>query len=337
MRDVAAGCSDETELRTRQGGGMTATSVPILPYTMVVGQDELKRALEIAYVAPEVKGVLATGHRGTAKSTTVRAFAKMVLKDLPVTLPIGATDDRILGGWNVEELLRGDHSTRDGLLLQAHKEGGGLLYIDEVNLLDDYLVNIILDAAAGEVLPIEREGIDEQNVQVKFTLIGTMNPEEGNLRPQLLDRFGLVATITEDQRPDTRLQILRNVLAFDAEQQGSPSAEIQAARKADDALGEKLKAARETAKTLSCSDDILKLCATISWTFRAAGHRGELSIANAARAVAAIDGDTEVRPPHVAEVTPMALVHRRAPADTGGILPWTPDDAGKLATLITAT
>ncbi|BCY08787.1 AAA family ATPase [Actinoplanes sp. L3-i22] len=314
---------------------MTAEDVPILPYAMVVGQDELKRALEIAYVVPEVKGVLATGQRGTAKSTTVRAFAKMVLKALPVTLPIGATDDRVLGGWNVEELLKGGSGTRDGLLLQAQKTGQGLLYIDEVNLLDDYLVNIILDAAAGEVLPIEREGIDEPNVPVKITLIGTMNPEEGNLRPQLLDRFGLVATITGDDSAKARLQILRNVLAFDAEREGHASAEIQAARQADTILGTKLEDARETAKGLVCSDHILKLCAQIAWTFRTAGHRGELCIANAARAAAAIDGDTRVRPGHVLAVTPMALVHRRASADTGGILPWTDEDAATLAALVT--
>jgi len=315
---------------------MMTEDVPVLPFAMVVGQDELKRALEIAYVVPEVKGVLATGQRGTAKSTTVRAFAKMVLKRLPVTLPIGATDDRVLGGWNVEKLLQGDSGTQDGLLLQAQETGGGLLYIDEVNLLDDYLVNIILDAAAGEVLPIERESIDAQNVRVKFTLIGTMNPEEGNLRPQLLDRFGLVATITGDESADLRLQILRNVLDFDAEREGRQSDEIKAARQADAALSAKLAEARETAKGLVCSDDILKLCAKIAWTFRAAGHRGELSIANAARAVAAIDGDAEVRPAHVAEVTPMALVHRRASADTGGILPWTAEDAETLSTLVTA-
>src|SRR5262249_984378 len=162
---------------------------------MIVGQADLCRALEIAYVAPEVGGVLATGQRGTAKSTTVRAFALMVLGRLPVTLPLGATDDRVLGGWDVEKALRNEPAgVRPGLLAQAHDEGGGLLYIDEVNLLDDYLVNIILDAASGGILPVEREGIAEQARDVRFTLVGTMNPEEGSLRPQLLDRFGLVAS-----------------------------------------------------------------------------------------------------------------------------------------------
>jgi magnesium chelatase subunit I len=314
---------------------MTPAEVSILPYHLIVGQEDLRRALEIAYVVPAVGGVLA-GERGTAKSTTVRAFANMVLQRLPVTLPIGATDDRVLGGWDVEDLLQGTPKMRVGLLEQAQSEGGGLLYIDEVNLLDDYLINIILDAASGGVLPVEREGIDEQARPVRFTLVGTMNPEEGQLRPQLLDRFGLVATIEEDGSSKTRRAILRNVLEFDADRDGRASARVAEARAKDNAKREQLNQARAAAADLDLDASIVALCADIAAEFQAAGHRGELTVANAARALAAINQESSVRPEHVAEVAPLALVHRRATEEPATVVPWSDDDAARLESLIGA-
>ncbi|MEV4830533.1 AAA family ATPase [Micromonospora sp. NPDC049257] len=316
---------------------MKPTQVSVLPYDLIVGQDELRRALEIAYVVPEIEGVLATGERGTAKSTTVRAFSMMMLGRLPVTLPIGATDDRVLGGWDIDKLLKGTNALRSGLLEQAHsEEGGGLLYIDEVNLLDDYLVNIILDAAAGGVLPVEREGIDEQALSARFTLVGTMNPEEGHLRPQLLDRFGLVATVTNEGSAEARRDILRNVLDFEADRGGRPMPRIEAARQADRETRDRLVQARKAAEKLETPDHIVSLCAAITAEFQAAGHRGDLTIANAARALAAIGGEPEIRPAHVAAVVPPALVHRRASADAGAIVGWNTGDAERLAALIAA-
>ncbi|MEU8007913.1 AAA family ATPase [Catellatospora sp. NPDC049111] len=313
---------------------MSTDQTRMLPYSMIVGQGDLRRALEIAYVSPRVGGVLATGQRGTAKSTTVRAFAQMVLGRLPVTLPIGATDDRVLGGWDVEKLIQGHSATRPGLLEQAHHEGGGLLYIDEVNLLDDYLVNIILDAAAWGTLAVEREGIGEQLRDVRFTLIGTMNPEEGSLRPQLLDRFGLVAFVASEEDPTVRHEILRNVLAFESDGADQHSAMVSQARAADAELGRSLAAARERVSAVTLPDEILALCARIAGAFSAAGHRGELATAYAAQALAAIDGSRVVTTDHVARVVPLTLVHRRSAADPGLLTAWTNEDAEALLRVV---
>jgi magnesium chelatase subunit I len=170
--------------------------IQILPYALLVGQAQLKLALELAYIAPRLGGVLISGQRGTGKSTAVRAFSQMMYLDengqgrLPVTLPINATEDRVVGGWNLHKLVKGELEPQIGLLEEAD---GGLLYVDEVNLLDDHIVNIILDVTSTGVLVVQREGKSEQK-PVSLTLVGTMNPEEGGLRPQLLDRFGLMKT-----------------------------------------------------------------------------------------------------------------------------------------------
>ncbi|RBM16858.1 AAA family ATPase [Streptomyces sp. PT12] len=174
----------------------------ILPYSLLVGHRELRTALEIAYVNEAVGGVLATGQRGTAKTTTVRAFTMMTVGRLPVTLPIGATDDRVLGGWQIKKLMRGAAEPEDGLLVEAAKSPARMLYVDEINLLDDYLVNIILDVVSTGVLSVQREGRAEELHDVNFALVGTMNPDEGGLRPQLLDRFGLVADVLPEEDPE---------------------------------------------------------------------------------------------------------------------------------------
>lgn len=132
-----------------------AGTVPLLPYSYVLGQDTLRRALEIAYVAPSVGGVLVSGERGTAKSTTVRAFARMMYGELPVTLPINATDDRVVGGWRIDALMAGRTEPQPGLLEHANEQG--VLYIDEVNLLDDHIVNLILDVVSTGLLAVQRE------------------------------------------------------------------------------------------------------------------------------------------------------------------------------------
>jgi magnesium chelatase subunit I len=160
--------------------------IDILPYSRIVGQDEIKLALEIAYVAPQrLGGILISGQRGTGKSTAVRAFSRMVDNRLPVTLPINATEDRVVGGWKIDALMQSKSEWQIGLLEEARDR---LLYVDEVNLLDDHIVNIILDVTSTGVLVVQREGQNKEPVKVPFTLVGTMNPEEGGLRPQLLDR-----------------------------------------------------------------------------------------------------------------------------------------------------
>ncbi|HIE02955.1 MAG TPA: hypothetical protein EYP59_22185 [Thiotrichaceae bacterium] len=144
----------------------------ILPYSRIVGQDSIKLALELAYIAPTIGGVLLSGHRGTGKSTAVRAFALMMSEKLPVTLPINATEDRVIGGWKIDELMRGEPKWQDGLLKKAND---GMLYVDEVNLLDDHIVNIILDVTSTGVLEVQRDARDSQPENIAFTLVGTMN------------------------------------------------------------------------------------------------------------------------------------------------------------------
>jgi magnesium chelatase subunit I len=171
------------------------SGIPILPYSRIVGQQQIKLALEFAYVAPRIGGVLLSGERGTGKSTAVRAFSQMMYGCLPITLPINATEDRVVGGWKIEDLMQSRAVPQPGLLEEAN---GSSLYIDEVNLLDDHIVNIILDVTSTGVLVVQREGQSEQK-RVNFTLVGTMNPEEGGLRPQLLDRFGLMVNVEAEK------------------------------------------------------------------------------------------------------------------------------------------
>jgi len=164
----------------------------VMPYSRMVGQEQIKLALELSHVSSTISGVLLSGEKGTGKSTLVRAFSQMLNQGngaggdgLPVTLPINATEDRVVGGWSVNELLKGRASWQVGLLEEAD---GGILYVDEVNLLDDHIVNLILDVASTGVLVVQREG-QQRRCRVGFTLVGTMNPEEGGLRPQLLGSF----------------------------------------------------------------------------------------------------------------------------------------------------
>src|ERR1700712_617341 len=191
------------------------------PFSALVGQDQLRLALILCAVRPEIGGVLIRGEKGTAKSTAVRALAS-VLADVDegarlVELPIGATEDRVVGSLDLQRVLRdGEHAFSPGLLARAH---GGVLYVDEVNLLHDHLVDILLDAAAMGRVHIERDGISHSH-EARFVLIGTMNPEEGELRPQLLDRFGLTVDVRASRDVDVRTQVIRQRLAYEADPAG---------------------------------------------------------------------------------------------------------------------
>lgn len=313
--------------RLTSGDGEGAADSPIvLPYSYIVGQENLRRALEIAYVSPAVSGVLATGQRGTAKSTTVRAFARMVSGALPVTLPIGATEDRVIGGWRIEDLMASTAIWQPGLIEEAGDGAEpGMLYIDEVNLLDDHLVNIILDVASTGILTVQRDGARKSKA-VRFNLVGTMNPEEGSLRPQLLDRFGLVVLIESVTLLEDRRQILETVLRFEAES-GRPSSKYLAdGYRADAAKRSDLAAARDQLNDVQVPNRIIQLAAAIAMEFRLEGHRGELVLLRAARALAAIDDEPEVTSAHLMTVAPLALIHRRASTESGTLLPWSDAD-----------
>ena len=270
-------------------------SIPVLPYPYIVGQQKLKLALELAYITQRIGGVLLSGQRGTAKSTIVRAFASMVYGGLPITIPINATEDRVVGGWKIEKLVQGQYDKQPGLLEQANNN---LLYIDEINLLDDHIVNIILDVTSTGILVIEREGLDKQK-HVDFTLVGTMNPEEGGLRPQLLDRFGLMVQVGAVEGLADRQLILRTVLKYDEavdeykrQRDQHPDKKSQVAFFNDakpemEKIKQQLKDARNCLYQIKVPPIIVRLCTHIAQEFRAEGHRGDYIMALAARAHAA--------------------------------------------------
>ncbi|MEN3281416.1 MAG: magnesium chelatase subunit [Solirubrobacteraceae bacterium] len=305
-----------------------AGDLVVLPYSAIVGQGQLKRALELAYVAPALGGVLLSGQRGTAKSTAVRAFAQMINGELPVTLPINATDDRVVGGWHIDDLMQGKAQRRPGLVEQADK---GILYIDEVNLLDDHIVNLILDVASTGVLNIQHQMADEELTGLTFTLVGTMNPEEGGLRPQLLDRFGLMVDVQPVNKRDERQKILEAVLAFDAARSATrPTTWLRRARVADAKRRRELRAARKRFGGVVVRKPIRERCARLGEALELAGHRGEYVTALGARALAAIEGTGAVDREHLAKVAPMALAHRTQSAVQGGHAQWTTDHQAAL-------
>ncbi len=307
----------------------------LLPYSLLVGQERLKLALELVYVAPRIGGVLISGHRGTGKSTAVRSFTWMLHHALPVTLPINATDDRVIGGWQIDELMINARPIHQpGLLEQAGKTG--MLYIDEVNLLDDHIVNLILDAASTGQLQVERDGMNRR-LTISFALVGTMNPEEGYLRPQLLDRFGLMVDVRALTDHEQRRRILQTVLDFDdaLSQQGKEITEfLKNGRLQDKQRADELRAARSGLHSVEIPAAIAELCARLAEEFQAAGHRGDYVMALAARAQAALEGLTKVTPKQIAAVAAMALQHRRQSGADAGQMLWTAADDAVVAEIL---
>jgi magnesium chelatase subunit D len=286
------------------------------PLSAIVGQEDLVEALLVCAVHPVVGGVLVRGERGTAKSTAVRALAPMLGPSAPlVELPLGATLDRLVGTLDVRAALKGEHRVDAGLLKRAD---GGVLYVDEVNLLGDHLVDALLDAAAsGEVL-VERDGVSVVQ-DARFLLVGTMNPEEGELRPQLLDRFGLGVEITGARDAATRARIVRRRMDYDAD----PAAFAAAWAATERALAERIAAARALVGSVTISERELLRISTVCAKLDLDGIRGDLVCAHAACALAALDGVTEVTAEHVDRAAHLALRHRLrrdplAPPPDGG-------------------
>jgi magnesium chelatase subunit I len=313
--------------------------IPILPYTSIIGQEQLKLALELAYVAPRIGGVLISGERGTAKSTIVRAFAKMMYNHLPVTIPINATEDRVIGGWKIDELMMGKATPKKGLLEEAHEK---LLYIDEVNLLDDHIVNIILDVTSTGVLEIQREGKDEQK-QIHFTLVGTMNPEEGSLRPQLLDRFGLMVQVTAIADLNLCGQILQAVYAFDEACDEAAKTDwnnwtsipfFQNSIQQEQKCKAKIKQAHQNRHSVKVPESIIEMCLRLSKEFQAEGHRSDYLLARAAQAYAAIEECHLVETKHLTCIAPLVLQHRRQRITQLNRILWNEED-NNLLTKIT--
>ncbi|MBJ7520390.1 MAG: VWA domain-containing protein [Solirubrobacteraceae bacterium] len=284
------------------------------PLTAIVGQDDLVEALLVCAVHPVVGGVLVRGERGTAKSTAVRALAPMVGGPL-VDLPLGASLDRVVGSIDVRAALGGEHRVEAGLLSRAD---GGVLYVDEVNLLPDHLVDVLLDAAAAGSVTVERDGVSVV-ADARFLLVGTMNPEEGELRPQLLDRFGLGVVVAGPRDPAVRAEIVRRRMAFDAD----PAAFAAAYADDEAALGARLETARALVSQVVLGDRALHRITTVCADLDLDGVRGDLVCAQAARALAALDGEREVDDAHVERAAHLALRHRMrrdplAPPPSGG-------------------
>ncbi|MDX3186489.1 putative cobaltochelatase [Streptomyces sp. ME02-7008A-1] len=318
------------------------------PFTALVGQDDLRLGLLLNAVSPAVGGVLVRGEKGTAKSTAVRALAALMPEvavvagcrfscdpgapdpacpDGPheagtgvsraartVELPVGASEDRLVGALDIERALsEGVKAFEPGLLADAHR---GILYVDEVNLLHDHLVDLLLDAAAMGASYVEREGVSVRHA-ARFLLVGTMNPEEGELRPQLLDRFGLTVEVAASRETDLRVEVVRRRLAYDDDPAGF------AARWADEeaALRERIVSARALLPRVVLGDGVLRQIAATCAAFEVDGMRADIVMARTATALAAWAGREEVVSDDVRQAALLALPHRRRrnPFDAPGL------------------
>jgi magnesium chelatase subunit D len=314
----------------------------ILPFTAIVGQEKMKKSLILNAINPRIGGVLIRGEKGTAKSTAVRALAELLPEiemvngcpfncnpydvgemcdlcyakktngeDLEVVmrrmwvvdLPLGATEDRVVGSIDVEKAIKeGIKALEPGILAAANR---GILYIDEVNLLDDHVADVILDSAAMSINVVEREGVSVSHPS-KFILVGTMNPEEGELRPQLLDRFGLQASVESIDDADKRVEIVKLVGSFERD--------LEAFRARFDEnqkeLREKIVQAKQIVNEVEISDDLLKISADTCIKLGVRTHRAEIVIDRTAKTIAALDGRKKVTFEDIKEAIELALPHR---------------------------
>lgn len=314
----------------------------IYPFSAIVGQEKMKTALLLNAVDPGIGGVLISGHKGTGKSTAVRALAQILpqiqaVQDCPyhcpcddaagmcdtcqakvvkgeslpetqqimpvVELPLSATEDRVVGTLHVEHALKtGKRRFDPGLMAAANR---GILYVDEVNLLDDHLVDILLDAAASGVNIVEREGISHIH-PAEFMLVGTMNPEEGDLRPQFLDRFGLNLTIRSLTDRTLRKAVAHRRIAFDR----NPEAFLEQWALSESILSKQVVQARSALDGISIPDGMLDLAVRLSSEVAVQGHRSDIVILKTAKALAALLEKPEVEKAHIAEAARFALPHR---------------------------
>ena len=322
------------------------------PFSAIVGQDEMKLAILIAAVDPSVGGVLVFGDRGTGKSTAVRALAAMLPKMRAVTgcryqcdpasrgvgcescaelkaaggkvkshlilvpvvdLPLGATEDRVVGALDLERALsQGVKAFEPGLLARANR---GFLYIDEVNLLEDHLVDLLIDVAASGENVVEREGLSVRH-PARFVLVGSGNPEEGELRPQLLDRFGLSVEVKTPTDLASRVEVVRRRDQFERDSEGFS----KKWKKEDERVRQSIVKGKEHLANVAVPDAALERAAQLCMALGTDGLRGELTLIRAARSLAALQGDDAVGDEHLKRVAPPALRHRlrRNPLDDAG-------------------
>jgi len=325
----------------------------VFPFSAIVGQEDMKTALQMAAIDPSINGVLVFGDRGTGKTTAMRALAALLpaiktvehcqyacdpdkpdqfcdscierskagslasaINPTPVVdLPLGATEDRVVGALDIEKALaQGIKAFEPGLLAAANR---GFLYIDEVNLLEDHIVDVLLDVAASGVNVVERDGLSIKHA-ARFILVGSGNPEEGELRPQLLDRFGLSVTVGTPSVIEERMAIVR----LRDEYELQPEKFRKRFSLKDKAIRDKIVAARVALPNIKVDDDSLRLITSLCVELGTDGLRGELTLMRACRAFAAFENHARVTPEHIARVAPLALAHRlrRDPLDESGSL-----------------
>jgi len=312
----------------------------IFPFTAIVDQEEMKLGLILNVIDPAIGGVLIMGEKGTAKSTAVRALAELlpeieVLKgcrfncspDGPfcsdclekiqkngepeferkkmrvVELPLGVTEDRVVGSLDIEHAIKkGEKRFEPGILADANRN---FLYVDEVNLLEDHIVDLLLDSAAMGINTVEREGISFTH-PAKFILVGTMNPEEGELRPQLLDRFGLCVQVNSLKDKTLRVEVLKRKAEFDDDPEGF----LKKWQKSQQELAQKIINAKEGLKNVAITEEALSAVVDITAELNLDGHRADIVMLKSARAYAAFNGKTEITTQDIKEIAPMALRHR---------------------------
>jgi Mg-chelatase subunit ChlI len=312
------------------------------PFTAIVGQERMKRALILNAINPQIGGVLIRGERGTAKSTAARALAALIpdievvascrfscdpnrpdlycdecrdrfMKEgqLPsehrhtpfVDLPVSATEDRVVGTLDIEKAIqRGERHFEPGILAAANR---GVLYVDEVNLLDDHVVDLLLDSAAMGINVVEREGISFQH-PARFVLVGSMNPEEGDLRPQLLDRFAHAVDVIGLTDSKQRVDILRRRIFFEQDPDGFAGAYEEA----EESMNERIMTARKRYPLVKYTDKDLYTIAALTASFKVDGHRADIVILKTARAQAAYDGRLQINDRDILLAAELALPHR---------------------------
>lgn len=319
---------------------MTMSDV-IFPFTAIVGQNEMKNALILNVINPAIGGVLIRGEKGTAKSTAVRALADLLpereaskcpfhcdisrketvcpycleiiesgsvpetesVKMRVVELPLSATEDRVAGTLDLEHAIKtGKKKFEPGVLAKAN---GNILYVDEVNLLDDHIVDLLLDSAAMGRNYIEREGVSFTHPS-KFILVGTMNPEEGDLRPQLLDRFGMAVDVKSEKDVEMRMEVIKRRLQFEKD----PDAFKESYAGQQQELVDRITEAKQRMEEITLQDDALKMAVEASLYFGVDGHRADITLLKAASAHAAFYGRTSVIREDVASIANLVLTHR---------------------------
>jgi len=287
------------------------TMPPAFPFTALVGQEALQQALLLVAVDPGIGGLLISGPRGTAKSTSARALAAVLPTHRFINLPLGASESQLTGTLDIERMLRdGEVHFNPGLLAKAHE---GVLYVDEVNLLPDVLVDPLLDVSSSGVNVIERDGVSHTHA-ARFVLIGTMNPEEGELRPQLSDRFGLAVALENCRDVEMRERIVKTRLAFDLDA-ASFCAHYE---DAEEALAQRIMTARRRIADLTFSDVVHRQVSQRCLDAGVDGLRADLVMLKAARALAALEAASAIDVGHVERVAAMVLLHRRTVADANG-------------------